>query len=164
MYLSRVSRARESDISRPVKRVVDAPSGLEGEGFPVKRAFSLLSIESIDPFIMMDQMGFSTQMTGGIFGYHGTGVGKTCSAIDCIENFLTTQVGFSPSYAEYNSDGMGPPEREKAGLGFDLGFVVNINFVKILFSVGYLNNNIRCEDGEKVIDDNGFFSLGFQIG
>ena len=43
--------------TRPVTKVVTAPSGFEGAGFPVRRAFSLLPLESIDPFIMMDQMG-----------------------------------------------------------------------------------------------------------
>ena len=57
MSLSRVSRPGESAMSRTVERVVDAPSGFEGEGFPVKRALSQLSLESIDPFIMMDQIG-----------------------------------------------------------------------------------------------------------
>ena len=57
MSLSRIRRPGESAISRAVERVVDAPSGFEGEGFPVKRALSQLSLESIDPFIMMDQMG-----------------------------------------------------------------------------------------------------------
>jgi len=55
--LPRVSRPLESEMSRKVKRVVDAPSGYEGEGFPVKRALSQLSIQAVDPFIMMDQMG-----------------------------------------------------------------------------------------------------------
>lgn len=55
--LNRIVRPRESVIPRPVERVVDAPSGLEGEGFPVRRALSQLPLESIDPFIMMDQMG-----------------------------------------------------------------------------------------------------------
>ena len=55
--LPRVSRPVKSEIPRTVKRVVDAPSGFEGEGFPVKRALSQLSMQAIDPFIMMDQMG-----------------------------------------------------------------------------------------------------------
>ena len=57
MSLSRISRPEESAIPRIVERVVDTPSGFEGEGFPVRRALSPLSLESIDPFIMMDQMG-----------------------------------------------------------------------------------------------------------
>jgi redox-sensitive bicupin YhaK (pirin superfamily) len=57
MLLSRVSRPGESAISRAVEKVVDAPSGFEGEGFPVRRALAQLSLENIDPFIMMDQMG-----------------------------------------------------------------------------------------------------------
>jgi quercetin 2,3-dioxygenase len=42
---------------RPVTRVGDAPSGLEGEGFPVRRAFADASLSELDPFIHMDQMG-----------------------------------------------------------------------------------------------------------
>ena len=55
--LKRVGPQTESAVSRPVERVVDAPSGFEGEGFPVRRTLSQLSLENIDPFIMMDQMG-----------------------------------------------------------------------------------------------------------
>ncbi len=42
---------------RPVKSVSDAPSGFEGEGFPVRRAFAGVSLADLDPFIHMDQMG-----------------------------------------------------------------------------------------------------------
>ena len=43
--------------SRPVISVTTAPSGHEGEGFPVRRAFAGVSREILDPFIHMDQMG-----------------------------------------------------------------------------------------------------------
>jgi len=43
--------------ARPVRSVTTAPSGLEGEGFPVRRAFAGVAAELLDPFIMMDQMG-----------------------------------------------------------------------------------------------------------
>ena len=42
---------------RPVKSVTTAPAGLEGEGFPVRRAFAGVSLTHLDPFIHMDQMG-----------------------------------------------------------------------------------------------------------
>src|SRR5271165_3529691 len=42
---------------RPVNSVSDAPSGLEGEGFPVRRAFAGVAMADLDPFIHMDQMG-----------------------------------------------------------------------------------------------------------
>jgi redox-sensitive bicupin YhaK (pirin superfamily) len=42
---------------RPVLAVSTAPQGLEGEGFPVRRAFYGLNPEYLDPFIHMDQMG-----------------------------------------------------------------------------------------------------------
>ena len=42
---------------RPVRRLTTAPSGYEGEGFPVRRAFAGIDMALLDPFIMMDQMG-----------------------------------------------------------------------------------------------------------
>ena len=42
---------------RPVVSVTTAPSGLEGEGFPVRRAFAGVDLRALDPFIHMDQMG-----------------------------------------------------------------------------------------------------------
>jgi redox-sensitive bicupin YhaK (pirin superfamily) len=44
-------------ISRPVVSVTTAPSGFEGEGFPVRRAFAGVDLARLDPFIHMDQMG-----------------------------------------------------------------------------------------------------------
>ncbi|WP_455358500.1 pirin family protein [Streptomyces sp. SYSU K21746] len=43
--------------ARPVLAVTTAPSGFEGEGFPVRRAFAGIHYQYLDPFIMMDQMG-----------------------------------------------------------------------------------------------------------
>jgi quercetin 2,3-dioxygenase len=42
---------------RPVRSVTSAPSGFEGEGFPVRRAFAGVDLRDLDPFIHMDQMG-----------------------------------------------------------------------------------------------------------
>ena len=42
---------------RPVKSLTIARTGLEGEGFPVRRAFSDVDLADLDPFIHMDQMG-----------------------------------------------------------------------------------------------------------
>lgn len=42
---------------RSVISVTTAPSGLEGEGFPVRRAFAGVPLEQLDPFIHLDQMG-----------------------------------------------------------------------------------------------------------
>ncbi len=42
---------------RPVKSVTTAPSGHEGEGFPVRRAFAGVSLAELDPFVHLDQMG-----------------------------------------------------------------------------------------------------------
>jgi quercetin 2,3-dioxygenase len=40
---------------RPVAAVTTAPSALEGEGFPVRRAFAGVDLRALDPFIHMDQ-------------------------------------------------------------------------------------------------------------
>ena len=42
---------------RPVLSVTTAPSGFEGEGFPVRRAFAGVPLAALDPFVHMDQMG-----------------------------------------------------------------------------------------------------------
>jgi quercetin 2,3-dioxygenase len=42
---------------RQVQAVTTAPSGFEGEGFPVRRAFAGVDLRALDPFIHMDQMG-----------------------------------------------------------------------------------------------------------
>ena len=44
-------------VERPVLSVTTAPSGFEGEGFPVRRAFAGVDLARLDPFIHMDQMG-----------------------------------------------------------------------------------------------------------
>jgi quercetin 2,3-dioxygenase len=54
-------RVQEPDptvaAERPVLSVTTAPSGFEGEGFPVRRAFAGVDLAQLDPFIHMDQMG-----------------------------------------------------------------------------------------------------------
>jgi quercetin 2,3-dioxygenase len=42
---------------RDVRRMITAPSGFEGEGFPVRRAFAGVPLDELDPFIHLDQMG-----------------------------------------------------------------------------------------------------------
>ncbi|MGA8206826.1 MAG: pirin family protein [Candidatus Dormiibacterota bacterium] len=44
-------------LQRPVVSITSAPSALEGEGFPVRRAFAGVSKAELDPFVHMDQMG-----------------------------------------------------------------------------------------------------------
>jgi quercetin 2,3-dioxygenase len=44
-------------VLRPVRSVTTAPSGFEGEGFPVRRAFAGVSLADLDPFVHLDQMG-----------------------------------------------------------------------------------------------------------
>jgi len=42
---------------RPVRSLTTAPHGLEGEGFPVRRAFAGVDLGDLDPFVHLDQMG-----------------------------------------------------------------------------------------------------------
>lgn len=56
LTLPRVSEVPIS-TTRPVRSITTAPSGHEGEGFPVRRAFAGIPIEALDPFLHMDQMG-----------------------------------------------------------------------------------------------------------
>jgi redox-sensitive bicupin YhaK (pirin superfamily) len=46
-----------ASAERRVVSVTTAPSGLEGEGFPVRRAFAGVDLRQLDPFVHMDQMG-----------------------------------------------------------------------------------------------------------
>jgi len=43
--------------NRAVLSVTTAPRGLEGEGFPVRRAFAGVDLADLDPFVHLDQMG-----------------------------------------------------------------------------------------------------------
>ena len=55
--LPRVPAQMPGTTSRPVTSVTSAPTGFEGEGFPVRRAFAGVDLSLLDPFVHMDQMG-----------------------------------------------------------------------------------------------------------
>lgn len=55
--LPRVPEPGEAAVARPVRSITTAPTGFEGEGFPVRRAFAGFDLRDLDPFLMMDQMG-----------------------------------------------------------------------------------------------------------
>ncbi|MEH6795852.1 MAG: pirin family protein [Rhodococcus sp. (in: high G+C Gram-positive bacteria)] len=57
LELPRIPLPDATAVPRPVRSVTTAPTGYEGEGFPVRRAFAGLDMTSLDPFIHMDQMG-----------------------------------------------------------------------------------------------------------
>ena len=58
LVLPRIPRPdRGREASRPVVSVTSAPHGVEGEGFPVRRAFAGVDLAALDPFVHMDQMG-----------------------------------------------------------------------------------------------------------
>jgi len=55
--LPRVPAVSPAAEQRPVRSVTTAPGGVEGEGFPVKRAFAGVDLRDLDPFIHLDEMG-----------------------------------------------------------------------------------------------------------
>ena len=57
LTLPRIAAATLGDTERPVRSVTTGPKGFEGEGFPVVRAFAGVTMQDLDPFIHMDQMG-----------------------------------------------------------------------------------------------------------
>jgi quercetin 2,3-dioxygenase len=57
LELAKAVRPETTDRPRRVKSITSAPRGLEGEGFPVRRAFAGIDMADLDPFVHMDQMG-----------------------------------------------------------------------------------------------------------
>ena len=57
LELPKVIAPKSADRARRVKSITSAPRGLEGEGFPVRRAYAGIDVVDLDPFIHMDQMG-----------------------------------------------------------------------------------------------------------
>jgi redox-sensitive bicupin YhaK (pirin superfamily) len=57
LTLPRLPEVEPAAVERPVASVTTAPSGLEGEGFPVRRAFAGVDQSQLDPFVHLDQMG-----------------------------------------------------------------------------------------------------------
>jgi redox-sensitive bicupin YhaK (pirin superfamily) len=57
LTLDRIAAPGPDAKVRPMLAVTDAPSGFEGEGFPVRRAFAGVQMADLDPFVHMDQMG-----------------------------------------------------------------------------------------------------------
>jgi quercetin 2,3-dioxygenase len=57
LELTKVEGPRATDRARRIKIITTAPRSLEGEGFPVRRAFAGVDMADLDPFVHMDQMG-----------------------------------------------------------------------------------------------------------
>ena len=57
LALPRVATPSLEARPRRVTSITTAPRGLEGEGFPVRRAFAGVDLALLDPFVHMDQMG-----------------------------------------------------------------------------------------------------------
>ena len=58
LVLPRITRPDLATVvERPLRSVTTAPRGVEGEGFPVRRAFAGVDMSELDPFVHMDEMG-----------------------------------------------------------------------------------------------------------
>jgi redox-sensitive bicupin YhaK (pirin superfamily) len=57
LTLPAVAEPQPDSVERPLVSLTTAPSGYEGEGFPVRRAFAGTPERLLDPFVHMDQMG-----------------------------------------------------------------------------------------------------------
>ncbi|GIE92769.1 pirin family protein [Paractinoplanes rishiriensis] len=57
LVLPRLPEPGPATEFRKVRRLTTAPTGYEGEGFPVRRAFAGVPVHELDPFIHLDQMG-----------------------------------------------------------------------------------------------------------
>ena len=57
LVLPRLPQLDAATDVRAVRRLTTAPSGYEGDGFPVRRAFAGVPVNELDPFIHLDQMG-----------------------------------------------------------------------------------------------------------
>ena len=76
--LRRLPSVDEQTTQRRVRSVTTAPSGFEGEGFPVRRAFAGVDLAELDPFVHMDQMGEVEYAPGEPKGtpWHPTGASR----------------------------------------------------------------------------------------
>jgi hypothetical protein len=70
--LPRIPTVDPTAAGRPVASVTTAPSGFEGEGFPVRRTFAGVDLAALDPFVHMDQMGEVDYAPGEPKGTPGT--------------------------------------------------------------------------------------------
>ena len=57
LVLPRITGRVDGAVDRAVRSVTTAPSGFEGEGFPVRRAFAGVDLADLDPFLHLDQLG-----------------------------------------------------------------------------------------------------------
>lgn len=57
LTLPRLPKPSALAVERRVRRQISGPKGLEGEGFPVTRAFAGIPHSELDPFVHMDEMG-----------------------------------------------------------------------------------------------------------
>jgi quercetin 2,3-dioxygenase len=57
LMLSRLPEPAATAVPRAVASVTTGPTGFEGEGFPVRRAFGGVDLAALDPFVHLDQMG-----------------------------------------------------------------------------------------------------------
>jgi quercetin 2,3-dioxygenase len=89
--LPRIPTVDPSAADRSVVSVTTAPSGFEGEGFPVRRAFAGVDLRALDPFVHMDQMGEVDYAPGEPKAPPGIPTGGSRSSPTCSTAFSATR-------------------------------------------------------------------------
>jgi quercetin 2,3-dioxygenase len=102
LALPRIPDPGPAAADRPVLSVTTAPSGLEGEGFPVRRAFAGVDLAALDPSVHMDQMGESSTPRASPRAPPGTPTGAsrpspTCSTASSGTRTPTAAAASSPT-------------------------------------------------------------------
>ena len=89
LALDRVPRPAPDSAERAVTSVTTAPSGFEGEGFPVRRAFTGIPAQQIDPFTGLPEISRrlerwleKTKTTWTLIGSSTLPVGEQTSVLD----------------------------------------------------------------------------------
>ena len=141
---------------RPVASVTTAPSALEGEGFPVRRAFAGVVLARLDPFIHMDQMGEVDYAPGepkGTAWHPHRGFETVTYIIDGIFRHQDSNGGgglITNGDTQWMTAGGGilhieePPEELVASGGLFHGFQLWVNLPRTLKMTGPRYQDIRA--------------------
>jgi len=141
---------------RPVASVTTAPSALEGEGFPVRRAFAGVDLARLDPFIHMDQMGEVDYAPGepkGTAWHPHRGFETVTYIIDGIFRHQDSNGGgglITNGDTQWMTAGGGilhieePPEELVASGGLFHGFQLWVNLPRTLKMTGPRYQDIRA--------------------
>jgi quercetin 2,3-dioxygenase len=165
LTLPRVPEPDPTQVDRPVTSVTTAPSGYEGEGFPVRRAFAGVDLRALDPFIHMDQMGEVDYAPGepkGTPWHPHRGFETVTYMIDGIIRHQDSNGGgglITDGDTQWMTAGSGllhieaPPEEVVVSGGLFHGFQLWVNLPKSAKMTPPRYQDLRAEDLPKIDAD-----------